>query len=662
MQEIFGDPGEAQRAHSALRSAGDVPRGVLPPVIETSWDRCLAHGLDMDRRQEIELHARDVLEVERERNAELLRQAIPVMSMLHAQIANSGSMVLLTDACGFILHAVGDPAFLDRASKVALSPGVEWSERSKGTNAIGTALVERNPVIVHGPQHFLSANHFLTCSASPIFDSRGQPAGVLDVTGDWRGGSRHSLALVSMSVQTIENQMFANAFPEGIVLRFHTHREMVGTAFEAMVGIDPEGGLLSANRSACRLLGLKIEELRTRSFASVFNLPVKALYDHLLLHGTECIEMRLRSGAPVYGRPQPGCRNRTPVRIFAFDSPGEGRRPAGLSCDPSRGPAPAGHALERLCTGDLQVDATVEKARKVLGRDVPILIQGETGTGKELLANAIHADGPRRGRPFVAVNCAAIPEGLIESELFGYEEGAFTGAKRRGYQGRIMQANGGTLFLDEIGDMPPALQARLLRVLQERVVTPLGSVKSHPVDVAIICATHRKLRDLVARGQFRGDLYYRLNGLTVSLPPLRERGDLEVLVTQLLQETAGTDRKPEIDPEVMALFRRHPWPGNVRQLANLLRTACIMADGTCRIRREHLPDDFFDELAEAAGPAAPAVAAAQPEATGVPPADLEALTLQAVRAALRRHEGNVAAAARDLGISRTTLYRKLKAG
>ncbi len=194
------------------------------------------------------------------------------------------------------------------------------------------------------------------------------------------------------------------------------------------------------------------------------------------------------------------------------------------------------------------------------------------------------------------------------------------------------------------------------------MVTPLGSVKSFPVDVAIICATHRKLRDLVSRGQFRGDLYYRLNGLTVFLPPLRERSDLDVLVAHLLRETAGSDKVPEIDPEVMALFRRHPWPGNVRQLANLLRTACIMADGTCRIRREHLPDDFFDELSEAARAAAPApVPQPAPACAGESPADLDALTLQAVRGALKRHEGNVAAAARELGISRTTLYRKLKA-
>ncbi len=214
MQEPIGSTGNAQRAHSAMRAAGEIPSGVLPPVIETSWNRCLNNGLDAERRQEIDVQGRGILDTERDKSAELLRHAVPVMGMLHAQIANSDSMVVLTNAAGFILHSVGDPSFLDRAARVALSPGVEWSEDNKGTTAIGTALVERNGVVVHGPQHFLSANHFLTCSASPIFDPRGQPAGVLDVTGDCRGGTRHGLALVGMSVQTIENQMFASAFPE----------------------------------------------------------------------------------------------------------------------------------------------------------------------------------------------------------------------------------------------------------------------------------------------------------------------------------------------------------------------------------------------------------------------------------------------------------------
>jgi len=300
-----------------------------------------------------------------------------------------------------------------------------------------------------------------------------------------------------------------------------------------------------------------------------------------------------------------------------------------------------------------------------------VLITGETGTGKELLAQAIHNDSPRRDGPFVAVNCASIPETLIESELFGYEEGAFTGARRKGATGKLLQANGGTLFLDEIGDMPYPLQVRLLRVLQERIVNPLGSTKAIGVDIAIICATHRDLRDMIAQNRFREDLYYRLNGLVVRLPPLRDRTDLAVVVQKMLQrETlSGPGRRPlSVAPDVMALFERCAWPGNFRQLANLLRTAAAMVDDDCEIRCEHLPDDFFDDVRRDDGPAASGACAPPPLAAPAPAAAfaacdarLQDVAASAIAAALARHGGNVSAAARALGVSRNTIYRKMPA-
>ena len=251
--------------------------------------------------------------------------------------------------------------------------------------------------------------------------------------------------------------------------------------------------------------------------------------------------------------------------------------------------------LRYLNTGDGQLEKVIDKVSKVLGRDIPILIMGETGTGKELLARAIHTDSPRSAGPFIAVNCASIPESLIESELFGYEQGAFTGARKKGAVGKILQANGGTLFLDEIGDMPVSLQAHLLRVLQERMVTPLGSSKSIPVNVELICATNHNLRERIARGLFREDLYYRLNGLVVKLPPLRERTDLETVVKKILATESGGGRYT-VSQEVLRLFRRHTWPGNFRQLTNLLRIAIIMAGSEDEIGLRHMPDDFLDDI------------------------------------------------------------------
>jgi transcriptional regulator with PAS, ATPase and Fis domain len=334
--------------------------------------------------------------------------------------------------------------------------------------------------------------------------------------------------------------------------------------------------------------------------------------------------------------------------------------------------------LRYLSTGEPQIETVVTKVQRILNKDIPLLILGETGTGKELLARAVHHDSNRARQPFVAVNCASIPETLIEAELFGYEDGAFTGARRKGASGRILQANGGTLFLDEIGDMPLALQARLLRVLQERCVTPLGSHKSIAVDIAVVSATHRSLRDMIEAGTFREDLYYRLNGLVVRLPALRDRSDMAAVARRILRSECP-QATPSISPAVMALFARHAWPGNIRQLANVLRTAAVMAAGEAQITEEHLSEDFLEDVRRtpaAPRPAAPAAAAtsmadaapgeaaaaATPvaETAPAPACTLEEAEIAMIRAALDAANGNISEASKRLGISRNTIYRTLR--
>jgi transcriptional regulator with PAS, ATPase and Fis domain len=341
--------------------------------------------------------------------------------------------------------------------------------------------------------------------------------------------------------------------------------------------------------------------------------------------------------------------------------------------------------LDQLDFGDPIMRAVTQKVRQVIDKDISILILGETGTGKELLANAIHQFSQRRDRPFVAINCASIPEQLIESELFGYEEGAFTGAKKRGAIGKLLQANGGTLFLDEIGDMPLSLQARLLRVLQERRVVPLGGSRPLDIDVNLICATHRNLRELIDQRGFRDDLYYRINGISVKLPRLRDRTDRAALCQKILQEWSPK-RVLKIHPDLMAAFLRYSWPGNLRQLNNVLKTAAIMASECSEITMAHLSDDFAEEMAEhiAASPvithpvkapdiqelpsASFAVAdlrsgwdrsvspAPRPVSTG----NLEQMEIAAIRSTLEACSGNVSAASKLLNISRNTIYRKLQ--
>jgi transcriptional regulator of acetoin/glycerol metabolism len=616
-------------------------------VIATSHRRSAGYGLCPGARPDFDPLARNELSFLLEQNSLLHTHAVPAMETLYQQIINTHNMVLLTDAQGVILHTLGDADFIEKANRVALAPGVGWSEQRMGTNAIGTAIAERAPSLVHADQHFLAANHFLTCSAAPITDHQGTVIGVLDVSSDRRSYHKHTMALVRMSALMIENQLFAATFEHTIILRFHTRPEFIGTLMEGMAAFSPGGRFLAANRNGLFQLGLSYPALQTHTFSSLFGLPVSALFDHYRTAAPGLLDLCMHNGVRVRARAE----LRLGSGAHALTVPGTAPTPQPAAPAPVKPRRLSG--LRYLNTGDPQLEKVIEKVNKVLGRDIPILIMGETGTGKELLAQAIHNDSPRAMGPFVAVNCASIPETLIESELFGYEDGAFTGARKKGSVGKILQANGGTLFLDEIGDMPISLQAHLLRVLQERMVTPLGSGKSIPVNVELICATNHNLRERIAKGLFREDLYYRLNGLVVKLPPLRERTDLETVVRKILA-TESDGGNYTVSDEVLGLFRRHKWPGNFRQLTNLLRTAIIMAGDEEEIGLRHMPDDFLDDLGDE--PQATAPSAQQLMASG---ANLEEMELNVILRSLEANGGNVSATARALGVSRNTIYRKL---
>jgi transcriptional regulator of acetoin/glycerol metabolism len=631
-------------------------------IIRHSHERSLRFGLSASMRPDYDLLCITDLALKRDQNRALYTHALPVMEALYGQIVNTHSMVALTDAQGLILHSLGDDDFLERADKVALRPGAIWSEQRQGTNAIGTAIAECEATTVLGEQHYLRANQFLACSSVPILDPFGQLMGVLDVTGDCRSHHRHTMALAKMSAQMIENHLFTSAFPEALRIHFHSRPEFIGTLMEGIAAFRADGRFLSANRSAQFQFGMPLAALRAHSLSSLFNLSSGALIDRLRdgVTGDRPFSLCLHSGVTVFAsaefrRPSAYAATRT---AHAADDFKRATRTASMN---DRHAEAKLSSLRYLLAGDPQVADLIGRVRKVLGKNIPILIGGETGTGKEVLASAIHRDSHRSTGPFVAVNCASIPDTLIEAELFGYEEGAFTGASKRGSQGKILQANGGTLFLDEIGDMPYALQSRLLRVLQERSVTPLGSTRAIPVDFDLICATNHNLRERATRGEFREDLYYRINGLLVTLPPLRERTDLAVTVDKILLAEHSEQRRVSVAEEVLEVFRQHRWPGNFRQLANVLRTACAMLDDDeTVIRMVHLPQDFLDESGNVS---------ASPSASGSPRRGpsrgsgvrLDDVTLSAVADAVAAHGGNVSAAARALGVSRNTLYRKLAA-
>jgi transcriptional regulator of acetoin/glycerol metabolism len=618
------------------------------------------------------------------------------MEILYEQIINTHSMVLLTDDQGTILHGIGDNDFLPKAEKVALLPGVNWAENKKGTNGMGTALIDERPTLVHAGEHYLSANQSLTCSSAPIFDPRGDLLGVLDVTSDHRSYHQHTMGLVKMSARMIENDWFNDNFRESLRLYIHPRAEFLGTLMQGILAISRDGRILGANRCAVELLGMSPAALRMHSLTSLLGTSLGAIVDHARQSGAAHLEplsfatagglvLQTRvelTWAPVLAATSTGVY----IDDGKFSAPAAATSPTAVShCELNHEALASSNnnrvkavtpdrrksALAALNTGDAQLSNVLDKAARVLNKNIPLLILGETGTGKEWLARALHEDSNRSEQPFVAVNCASIPDTLIESELFGYEEGAFTGARKKGAIGKILQANGGTLFLDEIGDMPLPLQAHLLRVLQERQVTPLGGNKAMDVDLSIVCATHRDLRSMIEKHSFREDLYYRLNGLAVRLPALRQRSDMSALVRNVLARlsedtSTASAGKLTISQDVMAMFESYSWPGNLRQLENVLRTASVMAADTGVISIAHLPDDFLEEAslvgASLAGMAGmPATTQSSNVANVAAPAlTLEELEIASIRAALEAAHGNISVASKKLGISRNTIYRKLK--
>ena len=628
-------PGPVLRqARQRLLEGIDTPVAAINERVTRSWRRSMAAGLAPfhphapDNLPHPEL--RRVLALHRD----LLGHSQPVMEYLFEQVRHSHSMVVLANRHGVLMHTLGDADFLGKAERVALLAGASWHEEQRGTNAIGTALAESCGIEIHGPEHYMARNDFLTCAAAPILSATGELLGILDISGDQRSHHPHTLGLVNTAARMIENRLLASHSPHLVRLHLHRQPEGIGTLAEGIVALSEDGWIMGANRQGLELLGLATSDIGATPITRVLDTRLDALLARSQQRPHEPVALHRRSGEPLFAQVQ------APLRQKTLPSPA----PAAAT------PAPA-DALQQLDTGDTAWRLAADKARRVVGKSIPLLLCGESGVGKELFAQAVHDSSPRRHRPLVAINCAAIPEHLIEAELFGYSPGAFTGARKEGSPGRIREADGGTLFLDEIGDMPLLMQTRLLRVLQERQVTPLGSGQPVKVDFALICATHQPLREAAEDGRFRSDLYYRINGLTLTLPPLRARSDFDALTTRLLH-TLGAAPGVRLAPEVQARLAAYPWPGNLRQYASALRTALALLDaGELVVDWQHLPDDLMDAVRHS--PAVPAPAAVAGEKK------LADISRAAIQQAVQDSRGNLSAAARQLGISRQTLYRKL---
>jgi sigma-54 dependent transcriptional regulator, acetoin dehydrogenase operon transcriptional activator AcoR len=597
-------------------------------IIGRSWRRCVVAGLDAAQPLPPLPEAPAAFADRLAANARLVAYAQPMLEGLQQHLARSSSMVLLADHEGVILRALGEAGFVARAARSQLQPGGLWSEAAMGTNAIGTALIEQQTVTVVGDQHFLQRNRFLTCISAPIMAPGGGVLGVLDISGDAGVAQVHGAALVEMTAGIIENRLIETLPEAAVVLRLHASAEALGSHVEGLAAFTEDGRWLACNRRVQRLFGRL--PAWPAAYSDLFATPWPVLLDHACRRGEEPFTVHTRIGGELLA--SVGLRAGMARKIAAS---------AVLS--PATKPAACATALDKLGSDDPRMAEAIRRAKRIADCDIPLLIQGETGSGKEWFAQAFHQSGGRRDGPFVAVNCAAIPATLIEAELFGHVDGAFTGARRSGARGKIREADGGTLFLDEIGDMPLSLQAVLLRVLETRRVVPLGGDGEEPVDFGLVCASHQPLRQLVSSGQFRGDLFFRLSGMTVSLPALRERHDFERVVRRMLAEEGGS-RDLRISAPALDLLRRHPWPGNLRQLRNVLRLAVALLGDDDLLTPEFLPSELADG-GSAGGECG-----------------LRAVQIRLVQETVERHGGNISAAARELGITRTTLYRKLAEG
>jgi transcriptional regulator of acetoin/glycerol metabolism len=557
---------------------------------------------------------RESHESRRARFADLIAVAQIEIDRLSEQIRGSGYAILLTDAAGVPLYEKSD-ASTPPVPRERMGPGVTIRDAGREIFAALDAAC--------APATATRASHL------------------------------HMMALLTGAARLIEKSLFLRHHQAHLIVRFHARAEFVDLLPDGALALAQDGTVIGADRGAEELLGADDRyQLIGRSLRDLFDAGGEDFVALALNRSPRLWPLRdLRRGVRLYASVHGGSAAHADATAVA--------RPTVVQVASS----PRRHALtlEDIAGEDPQMLRNVRSAYRIADSGVSVLIQGPTGSGKEAFAQAMHLVSRRADQPFVAVNCAAIPENLIESELFGYKAGAFTGARKEGMRGKILQSSGGTLFLDEIGDMPLALQTRLLRVLEEQQIVPLGSESGFAVQLHVIAASHHNLREMITRGAFREDLYYRLNGITLELPALAQRADRERVIHRVLGAETTDGRPAAIEMDALERLVAYPWPGNIRELRNVIRTALAICDGGV-VRQLDLPREIREQgpPAPATSPVAAAPAMAAAEASAPPANPLQAAERATLLAMIDSCRGNMTRTAELLGMSRTTLYRKLK--
>ena len=616
-------------------------------VVLESWRRCRNEAVDPARACAPAAGAGGRIVELRERHRDLYEAARPVLDTLRDVLRESGTLIMLTDPLGTILDLYGESRARHAGERINLAAGGCWVEDAIGTNAIGTALASRQPVQIYGSEHYCVDVKTWTCAAAPIFDAYGRTLlGVVDVSGVKETFHGHTLGLVIAAAQQIEAALRSrNLDLQGRLLE-QAMDAFARYAGDCVVLFDQRGRMVRSNgrlQAARERHGIRLP-LETGGRVAALDLALP--------------EDVRRAEAPSWLEPEwihpVGSREAGIGSLLVI--PLSVAQPKAATVRSPVAQAADGDPFAEMIGDSAAMAAVKARARRLAPLDLPVLLLGETGAGKEVVARSIHRAGAKAAAPFIAVNCGALTRELLASELFGYAEGAFTGARRGGLPGKFEQADGGTLFLDEIGEMPLDMQPHLLRVLQDGVVVRLGDTRERHVAVRIIAATNRDLQGEVGAGRFREDLYHRLCVTSLRLPALRERPeDIAGIVDRLnlrLAEKYGCAPKA-IAAEVRDAFLCHPWPGNVRELKNVFEALFALSDDDL-IDAAQLPAEFVAAVARHASSPAPA---ATPATAG----RLEDMERQAVSAAIASSKGNMSLAARSLGISRSTLYVKLAA-